>query len=508
MALALSGESHRLVRAYTIPLIDPGEPTLDAQVPLPPIVARALNEPLPPPMPWYRGIAPAYLTLFFWPPFFDQLWAGDVQRAGPWWLVGTAIVGALVCFGLYFLAASWGSGARRGLVVVASSTFGAAGSEWLCGLAIAFAAIVWYALAINFAVESTLLGLRACGMLAPERVAHLAVGPLEIKSPVFLGTALFWIYITRQAIRMKLPGVVVGLMKVYSPIAVILLTAAAAWRLPYLWAGPGTAALLESARAEPPSQAGALSMMIGFFATSALLSVDWGAAVRERRDILRAGLPGVLVAAASSSILALLIVLETMAKLPSGGDGFSASPLDPMPFSFRWAIFEGRDTFPPGAAAGILILFGLAALANAVSTLNKFSEGVSTHWPAFTPRWATIPAGLVALCLMATGQVDRLEPTFIAMGSLFMPALGAIAGDLTGRIKEGLTVRNGFNPAGILAWAAGCAVAVAMNTLASRQGDQVFWLEQGSICGFVISACVYRLLAAFSFPRSRVGTIA
>jgi cytosine permease len=450
-------------------------------------------------MPWYRGIAPAYLTLFFWPPFFDQLWAGDVHRAGPSWLFGTAILGALLCFGLYFLAASWGFDTRRGLVVAASSTFGAAGSEWLCGLAISFAAVVWYAVAINFAVESTLLGLRACGMLAPERVAHLAVGPLEIKSPVFLGTALFWIYITRQAIRMKLPGVVVGLMKVYSPIAVILLTAAAAWRLPFLWVGPGTAAVLESARAEPPSQPGALSMMIGFFATSALLSVDWGAAVRSRGDILRAGFPCVLVAAASSSILSLLVVLETTAALPSGGESLPTTGLDPMPFSFRWAMFEGRDTFPPGAATAILILFGLAALANAVSALNKFSEGVSTHWPAWIPRWATIPAGLVALVLMATGQVDRLAPIFIAMGSIFMPALGAMAGDLTGRIRRGLAVRNGVNPAGAGAWAAGCVVAVAMSALASPQGNRSFWLDQGSICGFLVSSCVYRLLTVLAF---------
>ena len=210
-------------------------------------------------MPWYRGIAPAYLTLFIWAPFFDQLWAADVRRGGPLLLFGSAILGSLVCFGAYFLAASWGVSARRGLVVIASSTFGAAGSEWICGLAVAFAGLIWYAVAINFAVDSTLLGLRACGMIRPSGVAHFAVGPLDIKSPVFLGTALFWIYITRQAIRMRLPGVVVGLMKVYSPIAVLLLAATAAWRLPALWAdktGSGTAVRFESPSVQPPSEFG------------------------------------------------------------------------------------------------------------------------------------------------------------------------------------------------------------------------------------------------------------
>ena len=95
--------------------------------------------------------------------------------------------------------------------------------------------MVWYAVAINFAVDSTLLGLRACGMITASTLAPWASWPIEMKSPVFLGTALFWVYITRQAIRLRLPGVVVALMKVYSPIAMLLLFATAVWRLPLLW---------------------------------------------------------------------------------------------------------------------------------------------------------------------------------------------------------------------------------------------------------------------------------
>ncbi len=461
-------------------------------------------------MSWYRGIAPAYLTLFIWAPFFDQLWCADVLRAGSWWLTATAALGALLCFGIYLLAASWGWRARRGLVVIAASTFGATGSEWICGLAVAFAALVWYALAINFAVDSTLLGLRACGMIAPSGVAHLSLGPLDIKSPVFLGTALFWIYITRQAIyiRMKLPGVVVGLMKVYSPIAVLLLTATAAWRLPSLWADTGgfpAAALVESPSLQPPPAFGALSTMLGFFAMSALLSVDWGAAVKNRADILRAGLPCVLGAAALSSILSLLIVLQTRNSLSAHDTSLSTTRLDPMPFSFRWALFEGRETFPPGAAAAILILFGLAALAAAVSALNKFSEGISTHWPAWTPRLVTLPGGLVALGLMMTGVVDRLGPIFIVMGSLFAPALGAMAGDLTARTRHRVSFRTGINAAGVLSWAAGCAVAFGMSAVAARQSDRSLWLEQGSLCGFLVAACLYRLLAAMDFESPAVA---
>jgi hypothetical protein len=485
-------------------LSDPGDPNSQAAVPLPPIVARALNDPPCPQMPWFRGIAPAYLTLFIWAPFFDQLWAGDLPRASLAWLAGSAVLGSLLCFGLYYMAASWGFEARRPLVVVAASTFGAAGSEWLCGLAIALSGVVWYAIAINFAVDCTLLGLRTCGLLMPSGLAPIPVGAFEIKSLVFLLTALFWIYITRQAIRMRLPGVVVGLMKVYSPIAVLLLVVTAVWRLPYLWSahlGSSPAALLESASFEPPSHAGALPVMIGFFATSALLSVDWGSAVRSRRDITRAGFPCILAAAASSAILSLLIVLETTTWMTTEGNRLSASPLDPMPFSFRWAIFEGRETFPPGAAAAILILFGLAALAPAVASLNKLCDGVATHWPRITPRVGSLIAGVIALCLMLSAQVDRLAPIFIAMGCLFAPVLGAMAADLTGKTERGDTFRSGLNPAGVFAWAAGSAVAFAVFALATFKGDRSPWLEHGSIFGFLVSACAFRLLAGSRTAR-------
>ena len=76
--------------------------------PLPPFVGRALADPLPPRMPWYRGIAPAYLNLFIWAPFFDQLWAGRQAASGITWLVVDALLGSLICFGLYLAAASWG----------------------------------------------------------------------------------------------------------------------------------------------------------------------------------------------------------------------------------------------------------------------------------------------------------------------------------------------------------------------------------------------------------------
>src|SRR5262249_7002887 len=135
-------------------------------------------------------------------------------------------------------------------------------------------------------------------------------GPVMCKSFVFLGTTLFWLYITRLAIPLRLSGVVVALMKVYAPIALLLLTAAALWSLT-----PATASVPSNISPDLASPAipirageGALATMVAYFALGSLLSVDWGAAVGSRRDILRAGFPCVLAASAWTSIMALVIV--------------------------------------------------------------------------------------------------------------------------------------------------------------------------------------------------------
>ena len=47
----------------------------------------------------------------------------------------------------------WGYRTGRRLGVVAASTFGTTGSDWLTGVGLAAAEIVWYAVAIDYAVQ-------------------------------------------------------------------------------------------------------------------------------------------------------------------------------------------------------------------------------------------------------------------------------------------------------------------------------------------------------------------
>ena len=244
-------------------------------------------------MSWYRGIAPAYLNLFIWAPFFDQLWVGTYRDSGLGWSIASALLGSLLCFAVYLIAATWGFRFKRPLVVLAASTFGATGSEWLCGLFLAALGVLWYAIAVNFAIDSTLLGLRASGLLAEPATLPWHAGALSIKSPVFLGVALFWLYITRLAIVLRLHGVVVALMKFYAPIALALLTATALWGLLVLKAQRHDVTVFSldypDSLVSTSSSHSALAMMFGFFAATSLFSVDWGASVwRSPRSFARA----------------------------------------------------------------------------------------------------------------------------------------------------------------------------------------------------------------------------
>ncbi len=203
-------------------------------------------------LPWYWGIGPACLGIVVWAPFFDQLWVSDFGRHHFAWLAAGAIVALLGCYAVFYQAASWGYEAGRPLGIVAASTFGTLGSEWITGIGTAAAQVVWYAVALNFGIDATFLGLRACSLLPSASVAEFDLGPISIKSPVYLGTALFWIFITRKAISMRLPGVVVALMRIYAPVALLLLSLAGLWNLPWLF---GTWSVRKSRSIKCPARA-------------------------------------------------------------------------------------------------------------------------------------------------------------------------------------------------------------------------------------------------------------
>ncbi len=482
-------------------------PTAHPGVSLPPILADELAAPRTRPLPWYWGIGPACLGIVVWAPFFDQLWVSEFGLRPLLWLALAAIIALAGCYALFHLAASWGYRSGQPLSIVAASTFGTAGSEWIIGLAMAGAQVVWYAVALDFAIDSTFLGLRACGLLPAASVAGFDLGELSIKSRVYLGTALFWIFITRKAISMRLPGVVVALMRIYAPVALLLLSLTGLWAVPWLFApAPGEGAAAVASTELPLNVRGnssAVAMILGFFAVPCLAGVDWGRALARRRDIVLGGLPTIVGVGSWTAVMSLLIVAATANRLGPGVGSSAAAPGEPLRYSFRWAVFQGSAFYPRGVAAAILILFGLAALAPAVASMNGFAQKLATHWPRIGLKGATLLGSAMALVMMATGCTERLGPIFAAMGVVFAPVLGAMAGDRLRSMSRPDELRQGINPAGILAWGVGVLIAAAIEIETNVHLGMPSWLGQTSIFGFLVAALLYWLWTRVGLERPR-----
>ena len=513
-------------------MIDGFEPVAESNASLPPILRTELESPPLAPRPWYLTIGPAYLGIFVWAPFFDSLWTGDLARYPLWSLIGSAVVASLLCFGLlYFIPAMWGFRTGRPLGIVAASTFGTVGSEWITGVAVGVGSIVWYAVAIDYAVDSTLLGLKACGLVAADRLQAWHLGPIVVKSPVYLCTALFWIYITGTAGLWQLPGVVVALMRIYAPVALLLLTAVALWMLPSVGTyRPEEAASIMAYGSFAVRWGGhhsVVQLITGFFAIAGLASGDGGGRVKRRRDVMLGGLTGIVLAASLTAIMCLVVVAGTVARVSQnwhygiGDDTYVTSPdapytsfeiywyyssiQDPFPLSFRWAVYYGIGGIPAG---GILILFGLAALAPACYSAWVYGQKLSTHWPRLGQSAWTWLGGAIAFVLGATSCANQLDWIFIVMGVVFAPVVGAMAGDFLRQRGAWAGVRLGFNRSGIIAWGAGVGIGLALEVGRVATPDyhglvvhDSPWWYSSSICGFVASFLYYSLLARLGKER-------
>jgi hypothetical protein len=360
---------------------------------------------------------------------------------------------------------------------------------------LAAASIVGYGVAIDFAVDSILQGLLASRLIAPADLAGWRVNAVGVKSPVYLCAAIFWIYITGTAGLLKMAGVVAALMRVYAPIALVLLTATAVWMLPgaagyrpdrvVKIAGEFTGSELRSI------QQPAWQIILGFFAMASLSSVDWGVEARSRRDLVLGGLTGVALAAFWTASLSLVVVAGASAGALGETGPVAVTAVEPRPLSFRWAVVHGIGGIPAGV---ILILFGLAALAPACYAVQAFGETLSTRWPRLRHWGWTWIGGAVALVLGATSSLNRLDLVWRALGDAFAPALGAIAGDWLWHRGHWPGTQDRISPAGVAAWALGLLITLALESAHAASAPLAFWAPPASVCGFLTSFALFCLL--------------
>ena len=318
---------------------------------LPPFVRADLNEPPLVRVSWVWTIAPAYAGVFIWIPILDRLGTCLPGQTSLGWLAAAAVLAALACcFLLYDIPAMWGWTAGRRLGAVGASTFGTTGSEWITGVGVGLAALGYYAVSVTMAMKLIMLGLLSCGLIDPWVFKPWSLGPLVLESPVFLLTALFWIYVITVVCRLRMAGVIFALMQVYTPVALLLLGATALLASAGL---PTFAAAKESlAQLDPglrsqvePCQAHLFQLMFGGFALSGLMGVEWGMAVSERRDVRIGGWIGIILAGSYCAVMALLTVAGAWASpLEVGSRQWGTCQPSRSRFigPFSWALAESR----------------------------------------------------------------------------------------------------------------------------------------------------------------------
>jgi hypothetical protein len=441
---------------------------------------------------------------FIWVPLLDPIGGLVLGDSSLGWLATTAVLAAIACHTLlYSTPALLGWQAGRRLSLVAASAFGTAGSEWIAGVLIGLAAVVIHAVSIFVAIRLTLLGLISFDLIGQSALNPWKLGPLVLESPVTLVTALFWIYIAGMASLLRLVGVISALMQVYTPVAFLLMGA-----LAILTSGglAGFEAVrLSLAAGDGHLQTGAAArlfqLIFGAFALSGLMGVDWGMALRQHRDIRIGGWLAIVLAGACGPIMSLLVVAGVVGQSAGGLVWTESDPALAAP-SLHGVIFLGIG----GLVAGVvLLLLGLATMPPACYSAWVASRRFAAHWPGIRRFYWTWICGILAFLLIATSWAGRLEVIFGLLGAVFAPAVGAIVGIALRQQREWRGIREGWNLAGVAAWALGVLVG-----LVPLLGPALDWsaarsLQPASLFAFLVSVILACLLSALGLQGPLVS---
>ena len=201
---------------------------------LPASLEAALDEPVADRRPWQTDITPTYIGLFLLVAYYDGIARQTLSVGGLAWSVLGAALAGLLCFGLlYYVPAMWGCGTRQPLAVVATSTFGEAGSPWVPGVVRGVAQVVWLAVAVYYAADVALHGLVVLRMIDASYLEPIHVAGVKLQSPLFMFVTLVWT-LSSALIGIYVVRLVAAVMKAYAVFPAVVLGAAMLWALPGL----------------------------------------------------------------------------------------------------------------------------------------------------------------------------------------------------------------------------------------------------------------------------------
>ena len=220
--------------------------------------------------------------------------------------------------------------------------------------------------------------------------------------------------------------------------------------------------------------------IVGFFATAGAAGVDICTSNRNKDDVNKGGIVGIIIAIVFTAGISVIAVAGARA----------AGVIDPSVTNMTAAL---EKKLPTGVFAAVMIGLTLASFPGACFSSFIAANSFKTTMPKVNPFVSVGIGTIVSIILAVTGAASSLPNVFGLIGASFGPIVGAMVVDylLSGGTWSG--PRGGFNPAGWIAWLVGFIVGILPNQLlpASMQVQ----IPCAPVSAFVVGAVVYFVCA-------------
>ncbi len=492
-------------------------------------------DPAPPPPPaiepkgWQAGLAPAYIGLFLWFGFLDQVGRRALPVGGLLWsALGAAAAGPAAYLLLYRGPAMLGHRARLPLLDLAAGAFGRKGAVVVPGLLLAVAQVLLFGLAVGLAVDLTFEGLAVGRLLDPALIRPTPVRGSALPRPLYLITALVWALAT-ATVSLYFVRWIAALMQYFPIFPAALLGLAMVGTIAGIrgfapsGVDPLDGSIVSVAASGWRASALTFQWVFAFSALAGVVGADWGSGSTTRRDVALGGWVGLALAPAVMASLSLIAVAGSEGR-PDRGDpapgrvagrplrpsvppsGSTIAEVDPSgsaeprpaaepsrAFTLRGAI---RGGFDPRIACGMLMVFGLASLAPGIFAGYSAATGLNRIAPGFGKlAWAFI-VGTTGWLLVISGWQERAGMTFAIVGGLFAPVAAVLAAESL--LRRGDRPDRAVGLGGLMAWSLGAVVGLAP-TVAQAAGshrlDHAGPAALGAFAVAFVAAAIARLLA-------------
>jgi cytosine permease len=437
---------------------------------LPGFITAAKPVPLAARGPWYKNTAPTYAGIFLWFVFWDSMSLNGLPGGG---LVSTLLgilIAGVICHLLFYMAPGL-LGLKTGLplYVVGTSTFGTVGGLLMPGFLMGILQFGWLGVSTFYSSQALADGFKVPDLFWPLCIVWAA-------GAAFVGLKGIQ-YVAKVATFLPLIPLAV--------LVVLLVTfgfSAGEYKGPHLAAGVQAPAATGSFTAI----LGMVTAIVGFFATAGAAGVDFGMNNRNKKDVNRGGIVGILVAILVTSVISTLAVAgahATGALTLTGSEGGAVKAA----YTATNAL-KGRGAYP-------IIMIGLTIASFPGACFSAFiaANSFKTVMPKVNPFVSVGIGAIVSMVLALKGWAGDLGSVFEIIGASFGPIVGAMTVDYLLAGGKWAGPRAGWNVAGWGAWLLGFIVGILPTIGKVLKVDLA--VPCAPVLAFVVGAVVYFVLA-------------